>query len=83
MFRHFRATAVFVLAITVVMASSSVVGQHHGPTQDEPSDSAKDKQADKQPEKEKRGALVIAPIPISSPAFGVLLLRRTSSAFSN
>lgn len=77
----FKTTAVFVLVITLVMASSSVVGQHGGPTHGESSDSAKGNQADKKPQKEKRGSLVIAPIPISSPAFGSGLLLITSYVF--
>ena len=97
MFGRFRATAGFVLVITLVMGSSSVAGQYPGPTAesarviqppasssptpDESSDSAKDKQADKKPEKEARGSLVIAPIPISSPAFGSGLLLITAYVF--
>ena len=77
MFRRFQTTAVFVLVITVVMGSSSVLCQRPDPT----AHSAEDKQADKQPEKEKRGSLVIAPIPISSPAFGSGLLLITSYVF--
>jgi hypothetical protein len=81
MFGQFRTTVVCGLAITFVMASSSAVGQDPGPTHDEPSNSAKHKQVDKQPEREKRGSFVIAPIPISSPAFGSGLLLITSYVF--
>jgi hypothetical protein len=76
MFRGFRTTAVFVLVITVVMGSSSVLCQRPGPT----THSDEDKQPGTQLE-EKRGSLVIAPIPISSPAFGSGLLLITSYVF--
>jgi hypothetical protein len=51
------------------------------PTEDQSSDSAKDKVNTDKPEKEKRGSIVIAPIPISSPAFGSGLLLITGYVF--
>ena len=60
----------FVLVSWFAVGSSSVLGQPSIPTPesevDNQSDSAQDKDDD-EPKKEKRGSLVIAPIPISSP----------------
>ena len=71
----------FLLALALLMAGTPVLGQSSSPTPDA-DDSANDKQDnDKKPAKEKRGSLVIAPIPISSPAFGSGLLLITAYVF--
>jgi hypothetical protein len=74
----------FVLVSTFAAGSPSVFGQSSIPTPesevDKQSDSTKDKDEDK-PKKEKRGSLVIAPIPISSPAIGSGLLLITGYVF--
>ncbi|HET6978898.1 MAG TPA: BamA/TamA family outer membrane protein [Pyrinomonadaceae bacterium] len=69
--------AVLLFAISIVTPSSTALGQSEGVSED---DEAKvvDRQGvlpdDKNKKGEKRGSLIIAPIPISSPAFGSGLL---------
>jgi hypothetical protein len=71
----------FLLALMLLAGGSPVSGQSSSPAPDD-DESANDKQDnDKEPAKEKRGSLVIAPIPISSPAFGSGLLLITAYVF--
>ena len=66
----------FLIALALLMAGTPVLGQSPSATPED-ADSANHKQdKDTTPAKEKRGSLVIAPIPISSTAFssGLLLI---------
>lgn len=69
------------LALSLLVASTPVLGQSPGATPYDV-DSANNKRDDEpKPAEEKRGALVIAPIPISSPAFGSGLLLISAYVF--
>lgn len=69
------------LVVLLLAAGTPALGQSSSATPDDV-DSANDKQdTGAKPAKEKRGSLVIAPIPISSPAFGSGLLLITAYVF--
>jgi hypothetical protein len=73
----------FVLALSLVLESTPALGPSSSPIPadaDAGADSGKQKKVD-DVDKEKRGSLVIAPIPISSPAFGSGLLLITAYVF--
>ena len=76
-----RVLTAFLLVVSLVGSSFSVVGQGSAPTSDEVASAKDQSQDDTKPQKEKRGSLVIAPIPISSPAFGSGLLLVTAYVF--
>src|SRR6185437_7318536 len=71
----------FLLALMFLAGCFPVRGQSSSrpPDDDESANNKPDN--DKEPAKEKRGSLVIAPIPISSPAFGSGLLLITAYVF--
>lgn len=70
----------FLLALALLVGSFSASGQSSSATGDIDSSNSK-QDDDRKPAKEKRGSLVIAPIPISSPAFGSGLLLITAYVF--
>jgi len=76
-----RNSSAFLLVLLLLAGGTPVSGQSSSPTPDD-DESVNDKRdKDKEPAKEKRGSLVIAPIPISSPAFGSGLLLITAYVF--
>ena len=79
------ALSVLLLAFLILAASSTAMGQSDDDVSKDDQTTAIDKQAvpqnDKGKKGEKRGSLVIAPIPISSPAFGSGLLLITGYVF--
>lgn len=91
-----RTFSAFVLLVSIISGSSTALSQNPSPTPKE-NESVKEEPADKtdpstasvkpqeddnaKDKKEKRGSLVIAPIPISSPAFGSGLLLVTGYVF--
>ena len=80
--RHYAGA--FLLALSLLMGGTPAFGQIPAPTPDDvaaTNDKEEEKDKDTKPEKEKRGSLVIAPIPISSPAFGSGLLLITAYVF--
>jgi Omp85 superfamily domain len=78
---HNEFAGAFLIALALLMAGTPVLGQSSSATPED-ADSANQKQDnDTKPAKEKRGSLVIAPIPISSPAFGSGLLLITAYVF--
>ena len=78
---HHDFARAFLLALLLLLGGASISGQSSSPTPDDV-DAANDQQDDDtKPAKEKRGSLVIAPIPISSPAFGSGLLLITAYVF--
>jgi len=66
--------------MSILSGSSTALGQSKDVSKDDDTGTV-DKQPDPQSDKEKRGSLVIAPIPISSPAFGSGLLLITGYVF--
>lgn len=78
--RHNTFAGAFVLALSLMVGSTPAFGQASSPIPAD-ADSTKQKKADDVDKKEKRGSLVIAPIPISSPAFGSGLLLITAYVF--
>lgn len=70
----------FVLALSLMFESTPALGQASNPIP-AAADSTKQKKVDDVDQKEKRGSLVIAPVPISSPAFGSGLLLITAYVF--
>ena len=77
---HSHFAAAFLVALSL-LGSPPAFGQRSSATPDD-ADAAKNKQDDDtKPQKEKRGSFVIAPIPISSPAFGSGLLLVTAYVF--
>jgi hypothetical protein len=69
--------AVLLLAIAIVTASSTALGQSEAVTKDDEARVVNEQRGspdDKNKKRDKRGSLIIAPIPISSPAFGSGLL---------
>lgn len=78
---HHHFAAALLLIVSFLPGGAPLAGQSPSPTPDDV-DEASDKQDDDtKPAKEKRGSLVIAPIPISSPAFGSGLLLITAYVF--
>ena len=78
---HRHLAAALLLIVSFLPGGAPLAGQSPSPTPDDV-DEASDKQDDDtKPAKEKRGSLVIAPIPISSPAFGSGLLLITAYVF--
>ena len=79
-----RALPAFVFAVSILTASSPALGQSEDLSKDDETTAADKKavpQTDKNKKSEKRGSLIIAPIPISSPAFGSGLLLITGYVF--
>ena len=70
------ALAVLLLAISIVTGRSTALAQSEDVSKDDEATAVKKQGApdDKNKKREKRGSLIIAPIPISSPAFGSGLL---------
>ena len=78
---HTKVAAVILLVLSMLVGGTAVKGQSPSPTPDEVDPPTDKQDNDAKPEKEKRGSLVIAPIPISSPAFGSGLLLITAYVF--
>lgn len=83
--KYSHVAGALVLALSLFVSSTPVFAQSPNATRratPDDVDSANDKRDDDtKPDKEKRGSLVIAPIPISSPAFGSGLLLITAYVF--
>ena len=75
-----RLVIALVLALSLVSTTSRAFGQNSSSSPDDVN-SPDDQDTDKNKQKEKRGSFIIAPIPISSPAFGSGLLLITAYVF--
>ena len=69
-----RALAVLLLAMPVVVERATALGQSEDVSKDDEAVNKGVPPDDKNKKRDKRGSLIIAPIPISSPAFGSGLL---------
>src|ERR1043165_2086211 len=76
-----RHSSAFLLALLLLAGGSPVRGQSSNRAPDDDESANDEREKDQEPAKEKRGSLVIAPIPISSPAFGSGLLLITAYVF--
>lgn len=79
--RHNTFAGAFLLALALLLANTPALGQTLNPIPADPDSNSTNQKKVADADKEKRGSLVIAPIPISSPAFGSGLLLITAYVF--